>query len=66
MGYFRYPRTKQAKAVAAGDAADGLPPRGKRTACNIVDSYDDISVAAREDRSWKRFRKLKWRRIASP
>lgn len=56
-GAHRHPKTRQAKVVAAGDAADGIPPRGKRTTVNIVDHWDDKMVAAREDRSWKKFRK---------
>jgi hypothetical protein len=61
--YFRCPRTHQAKSVAALDEVEGIKPRGKRSAVNIPDAYDDMTVAARLDRSWKRFRKLKWRRI---
>lgn len=63
MGWLRHPRNKQAKSVAALDAVEGIRPRGKRTVPNITDERDDQGVAAREDRSWKRFRKLKWRRI---
>lgn len=63
MAYFRYPRTKQEKTVAAADVVDGVKRRGKRSIMNIPDSYDDLRVAAWTDRSWKRLRKLKWRRI---
>jgi hypothetical protein len=61
--FLRHPRTKQAKSVAVLDSVEGVPPRGKRTAVNLPDAWDDKRVAARDDRSWKRFRKLKWRRI---
>lgn len=64
MRWYRRPRTKQAKQVASGDAADGLQPRGKRSAINLPDSWDDKPVAVRYDKSWKRLRKLPWKRIA--
>jgi hypothetical protein len=65
MGYFRSPKTKQAKRMAEADLVDGVPVRGKRTPANIPDSYDDINVAAWRDRCWKRFRKFRYWRVAS-
>ena len=37
------------------------PPRPARKASNIPNSWDDYSIAAREDRSWKRHRRTQWK-----
>lgn len=61
MHYFRQPQTLNEKRAASAHECDGLQIRGKRNVGNLVDSFDDIHIAAREDRSWKRFRKTRWR-----
>jgi hypothetical protein len=38
-----------------------VAPRGKRAAANLPTPWDDYSIAAREDRGWKRHRKTQWK-----
>lgn len=38
-----------------------VPPRARRNARNLPTVWDDIPIAAREDRNWKRFRKTQWK-----
>ncbi len=60
---YRHPKTKQAKSVAALDEAEGVKVRRKRTAQNLPSAWDDKMISSIGDRTWKRFRKLKWRRL---
>lgn len=58
MSYHRKPKTAQeARAAFASPVA----VRGKRTPRALPTSYSDIDVAARRDRSWKRYRAAQWR-----
>jgi hypothetical protein len=57
MGWFRRPRTRQEKQAAIGSP---LRVRAKRKSLTPT-SWDDINVAARYDRSWKKYRKHQWR-----
>ena len=61
--YFRYPSTVNEKRLAVFVMReDGeVAPRGKRSASNIADAWDDLPVRARENRNWKRFRKSQWK-----
>jgi len=59
--YFRHPGTmaerRQAQVMDEFDVA----PRAARNERNLPTAYDDFHVAAREDRSWKRHRKTRWK-----
>jgi hypothetical protein len=70
MGYFRHPRTTQERRNATALATDirefrqdlGVAIRPRRgTGGSLVTAWDDIDVAARTDRSWKRHRRTRWR-----
>jgi hypothetical protein len=71
MGYFRHPRTTQERRNATGLETDGrefrvdigfaIRPRRGAGSNSIATGWDDIHPAAREDRSWKRRRRTKWR-----
>lgn len=50
---------RQAAAVLAEYGE--IPPRGRRNTANLPNPYDDYLVASREDRSWKKFRKTRWK-----
>ena len=57
MGLFRKPKTQRERR--ANQDGMGRPSRsGKR---GLPSSWADISPGSREDRSWKKFRKTKWR-----
>lgn len=70
MGYFRCPRTTGERRRAAGDAADSrsgeetVMARGRRGLRTLPNTYDDIFAKPFRWRSWKKHRKLKFRRIA--
>jgi hypothetical protein len=52
----RSPHTfQEIKALADGGN------RGKRSKKYLPDSYDDLNVSSREDRSWKNFRKTQYK-----
>jgi hypothetical protein len=70
MGYFRHSRTTQERRNATGLEIDrrelrqetGVAIRLRRgTGPSMVTAWDYIRVASRSDRSWKRFRRIKWR-----
>lgn len=62
-GRFRFPRT--IGVFRAGDASlssEGEPAmRGRRGRKYLPSAYDDRQVAARRDRSWKRYRVTRWK-----
>jgi hypothetical protein len=70
MGYFRHPRTTQERRHATGLEIDGrefhqdigvaIRPRHGR-GDSMASARDDMRVAARSDRNWKRFRRTRWR-----
>jgi len=54
--YHRSPHTfPEIKALADGGN------RGKRSKKYLPDSYDDLRISSREDRSWKNFRKTQYK-----
>jgi len=58
MAYFRKPKTMaERRAVSASP----VPVRRKRSIRALPSTFDDIDVAARRDRSWKRYRVAQWR-----
>lgn len=40
---------------------DDVPPRAKRNVANLPTSWDDYSIAATGNHSWKRHRKSQWK-----
>jgi hypothetical protein len=57
--YFRNPRTTQELRNVAGLDADKREHREDSGV--MITSWDDLPIAARENRNWKRFRRTKWR-----
>jgi hypothetical protein len=54
--YHRNPHTfPEIRALADGGN------RGKRSKKYLPDSYDDLRISSREDRSWKNFRKTQYK-----
>lgn len=62
--YFRNIRHVNAKRGAQHLATEGeISPRAKRTMNTLPDAWDDLPVAARRCRNWKRYRKNQYRRV---
>jgi hypothetical protein len=59
--YCRKLGTTQERRLAQSVDPDEPGPRPARSASNLPDSHDDYSVAARDDRSWKSFRRNQWK-----
>jgi hypothetical protein len=56
MGYFRSPHTMNERRANQDPHA-----RPKRYPKNLPNSYDDIHNASRQNRNWKRFRRMRYR-----
>lgn len=70
MSYWRHPHTTQERREATALVADnreflvevGITIRPRRgTANSLRSSYDDINKSSWSDRSWKKYRRTKWR-----
>lgn len=59
--YFREISTTPARRLAQRVDRAEPAPRAKRNAANLPSSWDDLGIAAREDRSWKRHRRTQWK-----
>ena len=59
--YFRHPKTRNEKRLAQVIVPDEIPPRAKRNRSNLASEWDDRLVASRDERSWKKFRKTRWK-----
>lgn len=55
MSYFRKPKTKQEMTANKDDDAKYGRQR------NLPNSWDDLNVGSRKIRSWKKFRKTRYR-----
>lgn len=68
MGWHRHPRTTQERRAATALVADAEAeelhtvhtPRPRRNG-KLPHAWCDLKVAARTDRSWKRFRERRWK-----
>ena len=60
MSYFRNMKTTSERRRAVADEDEGHV-RAKRNARSLPSAWDDVSVKARDDRSWKKFRKTKFK-----
>ena len=60
---FRSPQTTNEQRQADGHRRDGIQVRAKRRSANLPDAWDDVYRSNLADRSWKRFRKTKWRSV---
>jgi len=60
---WRRPKAQSERRAAACVLVEEgeVAPRPSRRQNNLPDSWDDYNVAAREDRSWKRYRKTRWK-----
>lgn len=63
--YFRSPQTTNEQRQADGHRSEGIRIRAARRSVNLPDNWDDVYRSTLRDRSWKRNRRLKWRRIAT-
>jgi hypothetical protein len=60
--HFRHIRTTRSRRLAIAIFEEGeVAPRGRQRSWGIPDAWDDFGVAAREDRSWKRYRKTQYK-----
>lgn len=62
--YFRrLGTTPERRAAQLMDECE-VAPRAARNSRNLPNAWDDYHVRSREDRSWKRFRKTRWKDAA--
>jgi hypothetical protein len=61
--YFRRMHTMAERRAAQLMDECEVAPRAARNASNLPNSWDDHHVRSREDRSWKRFRKTRWKAV---
>lgn len=59
--YFRHLHTMQERRLAQQIDPAEPAPRAARNLANLPQSWDDYSVAARSDISWKRHRRTQWK-----
>jgi hypothetical protein len=68
MRYYRAPRTtaerRANEALAADECEYGILPRAARTGHNLPSAWDDIRRSDLDNRrSWKRYRRTRWKPI---
>lgn len=67
MGFWRRPKTHQERRTSAALLMDdvahfwGLRPRAGRRGYNLPTTHEEIAVAARDDRNWKRYRRNQYK-----
>lgn len=59
--YYRRIQTLHARSQSQCLDEFDIAPRARRNATNIPNNYDDIRIAAREIRNWKKYRKTRWK-----
>jgi hypothetical protein len=62
VSWLRHMRTTQERRRFYADAAEGVKLRNARSPISLPNLWDDIGRSLQ--RSWKKHRKIKWRRIA--
>lgn len=62
MSWLRHIRTTQERRRYDADVEAGVPPRAARSPISLPSLWDDIHRGIQ--RSWKKHRRHKWRRVA--